>query len=167
MLQFIGVSYYTVYSTGDLLENYCWNDDLMNVSRISFSITILLTFPIECFVIREVIENSFFSNLTSPEDKWRTLRHVGITIMIVITTYLISMATDCLGVVLELNVSEQKTINSGIFLILIYSHNDSITLKPVKPTTGYFGYNETILPHNYMAKVSKNVYCLWNLIQIT
>ncbi|KDR11093.1 Putative sodium-coupled neutral amino acid transporter 11 [Zootermopsis nevadensis] len=98
-----GYATFTGNSQGDLLENYCWNDDLMNVSRISFSITILLTFPIECFVIREVIENSFFSNLTSPEDKWRTLRHVGITIMIVITTYLISMATDCLGVVLELN----------------------------------------------------------------
>jgi len=94
-----------VVSTGDLLENYCWNDDLMNVSRISFSITILLTFPIECFVSREVIENSFFSNQMPSEGNWRKFRHVGITIFIVVTTYLISMATDCLGVVLELNVS--------------------------------------------------------------
>jgi sodium-coupled neutral amino acid transporter 11 len=94
-----------VYSTGDLLENYCWNDDLMNVSRISFSITILLTFPIECFVSREVIENSFFSNQIPPEGKWKRFCHVGITIFIVAITYLISMATDCLGVVLELNVS--------------------------------------------------------------
>lgn len=39
---------------GDLLENYCWNDDLMNFSRVLFSISILLTFPIECFVSREV-----------------------------------------------------------------------------------------------------------------
>ena len=93
--------------TGDLLENYCWSDDLMNVSRISFSITILLTFPIECFVAREVIENSFFSNLPPSEDPWRNMRHVGITLFIVIVTYLISMATDCLGVVLELNVSWQ------------------------------------------------------------
>lgn len=77
----------------------------MNVSRISFSITILLTFPIECFVTREVIESSFFSNMTPPEENWRTLRHVGITIIIVATTYFISIATDCLGVVLELNVS--------------------------------------------------------------
>lgn len=111
-------SHYSVYSTGDLLENYCWNDDLMNVSRISFSITILLTFPIECFVTREVIESSFFSNQTPPEDNWRTLCHVGITIIIVVTTYLISMATDCLGIVLELNVSWHKTTYSGIFLII-------------------------------------------------
>lgn len=39
---------------GDLLENYCWNDDLMNFARVLFSISILLTFPIECFVSREV-----------------------------------------------------------------------------------------------------------------
>lgn len=41
-------------SSGDLLENYCWDDDLMNFSRVLFSISILLTFPIECFVSREV-----------------------------------------------------------------------------------------------------------------
>lgn len=41
-------------SPGDLLENYCWDDDLMNFSRVLFSISILLTFPIECFVSREV-----------------------------------------------------------------------------------------------------------------
>lgn len=40
--------------SGDLLENYCWEDDLMNFSRVLFSISILLTFPIECFVSREV-----------------------------------------------------------------------------------------------------------------
>ena len=54
---------------------------------------------------REVIENSFFSNHMPSEGNWRTFRHVGITIFIIATTYLISMATDCLGVVLELNVS--------------------------------------------------------------
>ncbi|PSN36021.1 putative sodium-coupled neutral amino acid transporter 11 [Blattella germanica] len=98
-----GYATFTGNSQGDLLENYCWSDDLMNVSRISFSITILLTFPIECFVTREVIENSFFSNLPPSEDKWSKTRHIGISLFIVIVTYLISMATDCLGVVLELN----------------------------------------------------------------
>lgn len=39
---------------GDLLENYCWDDDLMNFARVLFSVSILLTFPIECFVSREV-----------------------------------------------------------------------------------------------------------------
>ena len=39
---------------GDLLENYCKDDDLMNAARFGFAITIMLTYPIECFVTREV-----------------------------------------------------------------------------------------------------------------
>lgn len=44
---------------GDLLENYCWDDDLMNFARVLFSVSILLTFPIECFVSREVSHGIF------------------------------------------------------------------------------------------------------------
>lgn len=40
--------------TGDILENYCHNDDLMNAARFFFAFTIMLTYPIECFVLREV-----------------------------------------------------------------------------------------------------------------
>ena len=39
---------------GDILENYCHNDDLVNVARFLFACTIMLTYPIECFVCREV-----------------------------------------------------------------------------------------------------------------
>ena len=41
---------------GDLLENYCHDDDLMTVGRFLFAVTIMLTYPIECFVTREVSE---------------------------------------------------------------------------------------------------------------
>jgi hypothetical protein len=86
---------------GDLLENYCWDDDLINVARTLFCLTILLTFPLECFVARDVIENIFFST-KQPSTK---SRHFGITLLIVLLCYVISISTDCLGVVLELNVS--------------------------------------------------------------
>lgn len=49
-----GYATFRAQSQGDLLENYCWDDDLMNFARVLFSISILLTFPIECFVSREV-----------------------------------------------------------------------------------------------------------------
>lgn len=42
------------FISGDLLENYCYNDSLVNVARIVYTITIMLTFPVECFVCREV-----------------------------------------------------------------------------------------------------------------
>lgn len=45
---------FTNFSQGDLLENYCLSDDLANVTRVFFTLTIMLTYPIECFVVREV-----------------------------------------------------------------------------------------------------------------
>lgn len=89
--------------SGDLLENYCWDDDFMNFSRLLFSITILLTYPIECFVVRDVIENSFLKK--DPNVPISDRMHYLVTLAIVGITYFISISTDCLGVVLELNVS--------------------------------------------------------------
>lgn len=45
--------------SGDLLENYCYDD--MNIARVLFCISILLTYPLECFVAREVIKLSTFN----------------------------------------------------------------------------------------------------------
>lgn len=78
----------------------------MNFSRLLFSVQILLTYPIECFVTREVVENSILR--TDPNVPISDNVHYFVTLAIVGTTYFISMATDCLGVVLELNVSVKK-----------------------------------------------------------
>lgn len=78
----------------------------MNVSRLMFSGTILLTYPIECLVTREVFINTFFPrDKDNANEQAAWYRHVAITMAIVIITYFLSMSTDCLGVVLELNVS--------------------------------------------------------------
>ncbi|XP_014489244.1 PREDICTED: putative sodium-coupled neutral amino acid transporter 11 isoform X2 [Dinoponera quadriceps] len=103
----VGYATFTSYVQGDLMENYCWNDDLMNFARVMFSGTILLTFPIECFVTREVIMTAIkgTDELEGHEayipnsDR----KYLVITLTIVSVAYLISMLTDCLGVVLELN----------------------------------------------------------------
>ncbi|XP_072435590.1 putative sodium-coupled neutral amino acid transporter 11 isoform X2 [Chiloscyllium punctatum] len=44
---------FTGYTQGDLFENYCRNDDWVTAGRFLYAITIILTFPIECFVTRE------------------------------------------------------------------------------------------------------------------
>ncbi len=46
-----------MHTQGDLLNNYCWSDGMMTVCRLLFAATIALTYPIECFVCREVAEN--------------------------------------------------------------------------------------------------------------
>ena len=94
---------------------------MMNVARLLFSVTILLTYPIECFVTREVIVNTFFPQdrdcLSDPiVARNATYRHIGFTITIVAITYVISMSTDCLGVVLELNVSSIPSSTDLSFL---------------------------------------------------
>lgn len=102
-----GYTTFTTYSQGDLMENYCWNDDLMNFSRIMFSGTILLTFPIECFVTREVLINAIRGRddvenhdiYISGSDR----QYLIITLSIIGVAYIISMTTDCLSIVLELN----------------------------------------------------------------
>lgn len=99
LLSIGGYSTFTGYTQGDVLENYCMVDDLMNANRILFSVTIMLTYPIECFVSREVIENIFFANWAHKP----TYLHVGLTVTIVTVVFAISLATDCLGIVLELN----------------------------------------------------------------
>lgn len=86
---------------GDVFQNYCGNDDLINVARFAFAFTVLFAYPIECMTARSVITQLLgpIDNVLSPNE------HVCVTLALVVSTYLISVTTGCLGVVLELNVS--------------------------------------------------------------
>ena len=84
-----------------MFENYCWSDDLMNLCRGVYALTILLTYPIECFVARDVLETAFFRNY-QPQPFFR---HAILSVIIAILCMLLSFTTDCLGIILELNVS--------------------------------------------------------------
>ncbi|KAH0621433.1 hypothetical protein JD844_022750 [Phrynosoma platyrhinos] len=87
----------SITSPGDIFENYCRDDDLATFGRFCYGITVILTFPLECFVTREVIANMLFSgNLT-------TFYHISLTIIVVTVATSISLVYDCLGIVLELN----------------------------------------------------------------
>ncbi|XP_010605175.2 putative sodium-coupled neutral amino acid transporter 11 isoform X2 [Fukomys damarensis] len=88
---------FTGFTQGDLFENYCRSDDLVTFGRFCYGITVILTYPIECFVTREVIANVFFGgNLSS-------VFHIVITVVIITVATLVSLLIDCLGIVLELN----------------------------------------------------------------
>lgn len=90
---------FTGYVQGDMFENYCWNDDLMNLCRGVYAFTILLTYPIECFVARDVLETAFFRDY-QPQPFFR---HAVLSVIIAILCMLLSFTTDCLGIILELN----------------------------------------------------------------
>ena len=71
--------------------------------RVFFCITIMLTYPIECFVCREVFENIFLGKENS-DVELSTKNHVAITVALVGLNYLCSLITDCLSIVMQINV---------------------------------------------------------------
>ncbi|XP_028991696.1 putative sodium-coupled neutral amino acid transporter 11 isoform X1 [Betta splendens] len=83
--------------SGDIFENYCKSDNLATFGRFCFGLSIITTFPLECFVTREVLSNVICSRDLSKAE------HVAVTLLIVAACTSISLAFDCLGVVLELN----------------------------------------------------------------
>ncbi|XP_051022541.1 putative sodium-coupled neutral amino acid transporter 11 [Acomys russatus] len=88
---------FTGFTQGDLFENYCRSDDLVTFGRFCYGVTVILTYPIECFVTRDVIANVFFGgNLSSAF-------HIILTAVIITAAMLVSLLIDCLGKVLELN----------------------------------------------------------------
>ncbi|XP_056390793.1 putative sodium-coupled neutral amino acid transporter 11 isoform X3 [Hyla sarda] len=88
---------FTGFTQGDLFENYCKDDNLVTVGRFFYAMTVILTYPMECFVAREVISNVFFGGTLS------NIHHFAITLLVVSVTTVISLFSDCLGMVLELN----------------------------------------------------------------
>lgn len=100
-------------TAGDILENYCQDDHLMNVARLLFCLTILLTGPIECFVARDLIINTLLkrSEYRDPQPTSEmNLQRVLVTSVIVTATCIVSFTTDCLAIVLEFNVSGPLSI---------------------------------------------------------
>ncbi|XP_059822030.1 putative sodium-coupled neutral amino acid transporter 11 isoform X1 [Hypanus sabinus] len=98
-LIFAGSAYgtFTGYTQGDLFENYCKNDDWATIGRLLYGLTTILTYPIECFVVREVIANFFFNGTLT------TIFHVVVTFCMVAVAMAISQGIECLEIVLVLN----------------------------------------------------------------
>ncbi|KAM6978207.1 putative sodium-coupled neutral amino acid transporter 11 [Tautogolabrus adspersus] len=88
---------FTGYTQGDIFENYCRDDNLVTFGRFCFGFSIIATFPLECFVTREVVTNVICRRDLSK------MEHVLITSLIVLACTSLSLPYDCLGVVLELN----------------------------------------------------------------
>ncbi|KAM9341863.1 LOW QUALITY PROTEIN: putative sodium-coupled neutral amino acid transporter 11 [Pholidichthys leucotaenia] len=115
---------------GDIFENYCRNDNLVTFGRFCFGLSIITTFPLECFVTREVVSNVICSrDLTNAE-------HVALTVLIVAVCTAISLAYDCLGVVLELN-----GVLSATPLIFIIPSACFLKLSP-----GCWFHGENLMP---------------------
>uniref|UniRef100_A0A3P8VE32 Putative sodium-coupled neutral amino acid transporter 11 n=1 Tax=Cynoglossus semilaevis TaxID=244447 RepID=A0A3P8VE32_CYNSE len=88
-----GYTTFTGFTQGDIFENYCRDDNLATFGRFCFALSIITTFPLECFVTTNVICNQELSRY----------KHLALTTLIVTVCTSLSLTFDCLGVVLELN----------------------------------------------------------------
>ncbi|XP_042587794.1 LOW QUALITY PROTEIN: putative sodium-coupled neutral amino acid transporter 11 [Cyprinus carpio] len=109
---------FTGYTQGDIFENYCRNDNLATFGRFCYGVSIITTFPLECFVTREVVSNVFFKGELS------NTTHVIITLVIVSAATALSLSYDCLGIVLELN-----GVLSAIPLMFIFPAACNLTYR--------------------------------------
>lgn len=81
----------------NVLDNFLEDDDLVTAGRIMFGMVVMLTYPIEAFVAREVIEELFFPN-------GLTLRnHILVSLSICGIVLTIALVTSDLGLVFEIN----------------------------------------------------------------
>uniref|UniRef100_A0A8C8MG62 Uncharacterized protein n=1 Tax=Oncorhynchus tshawytscha TaxID=74940 RepID=A0A8C8MG62_ONCTS len=117
---FTGVLFLTSYLF--FFENYCRNDDLAMFVYFCLGISIITTCPLECFVTRAVC--SLFSLMSVGNIQCFFLNgslnnraHVAVTLLIVAAFTLLSLAYDCLGIVLVLNVSQMS------FELLWFGHD--------------------------------------------
>ncbi|XP_061827758.1 putative sodium-coupled neutral amino acid transporter 11 [Nerophis lumbriciformis] len=94
---------FTGYTQGDIFENFCRDDNLAAAGRFCFGVSIITTFPLECFVTREVVSHAVGGRELSG------LEHTSLTLIIVAACTAISLAYDCLGIVLELNGAVSAT----------------------------------------------------------
>ncbi|CAF1145485.1 unnamed protein product [Adineta steineri] len=118
---------------GDLLENYCHWDTLINIARLIYAINIMLTFPLECLVCRQVIEILCSQWINFNSDR----SHYILTIFIVTASVLLSLATDCLGIVLELNgllvASSLAYILPALCYLKLKPHSSQFSLDNIAP----------------------------------
>lgn len=92
---------------GNILNNFKSDDNWINVARFCFGLNMLTTFPLEIFVVRDVLKDIV---LASKEDESGSTAHLElsskqhffITTFLVFTSMAVSLFTCNLGIILEL-----------------------------------------------------------------
>jgi solute carrier family 38 (sodium-coupled neutral amino acid transporter), member 11 len=97
---------FTDLTHANILNNFSENDTVINICRLLFGMNMFLTFPLECFVCREVIFQYLWGHMYHPEIDINHLTspiiHIGTTLILVFSAMLISLASCDLGFMLEL-----------------------------------------------------------------
>ncbi|OUM51038.1 hypothetical protein BVG19_g119 [[Candida] boidinii] len=108
-----GVSGYTYYGSktkGNILNNFPSDDWVANIARFCFGLNMLTTFPLEIFVVREIIKDLILlykanvdsTNNSDSSEELSPRYHFIITTVLCVSTMSVSLFTCNLGAILEL-----------------------------------------------------------------
>lgn len=99
LLSITGFLTFRNLTQGNLLNNYAMDDNLMNVTRMLFAMTMVFTYPMEIFVARHTMHAVVFYGKGPITAK----RHYAISLFLWALSVTITMVVEDLGVVLELS----------------------------------------------------------------
>lgn len=92
---------------GNILNNFRSDDNWINVARFCFGLNMLTTFPLEIFVVRDVLKEVVFANRkegggSTSHLELSSSQHFFITSFLVFSSMAVSLFTCNLGIILEL-----------------------------------------------------------------
>ncbi|KAI5956435.1 hypothetical protein KGF54_000910 [Candida jiufengensis] len=111
---------------GNILNNFKSSDNWINIARFCFGLNMLTTFPLEIFVVRDVIKEIIFSKkasvqgLTSFDFELSSKQHYIITTILVFSSMSVSLFTCNLGIILELIGATSASLMAYILPPLCY-----------------------------------------------
>lgn len=107
---------------GNILNNFKANNFWVNIARFCFGLNMLTTFPLEVFVVRDVLKEvvvSFSSGNTGRSELSRT-QHFIVTTFLVFSSMSVSLFTCNLGMILELIGATSASLMAYIIPPLCY-----------------------------------------------
>ncbi|RCK64816.1 Vacuolar amino acid transporter 2 [Candida viswanathii] len=110
---------------GNILNNFKSNDNWINVARFCFGLNMLTTFPLEIFVVRDVLKEIILARKANLDGstaglELSTVQHVAITTFLVFSSMSVSLFTCNLGMILELIGATSASLMAYILPPLCY-----------------------------------------------
>lgn len=102
-----GVLNFGSNTKGNILNNFKGDDNWINVARFCFGLNMLTTFPLEIYVVRDVLKEVIMASQqtedgTTSHLELSPMQHYVVTSVLVFTSMTVSLFTCNLGFILEL-----------------------------------------------------------------
>lgn len=134
-LSLVGFGGFAIFgdnTKGNILNNFPPDDPVVNIARFCFGFNMLTTYPLEIFVLRDVLRDLYYINKgSSPELSKKS--HVLFTAVLVLITMGISLTTCNLGALFELIGATTASIMAYILPPMCTLQMTSKTMKDRVP----------------------------------